>query len=302
MFTVRLGLQPLLLAGLGLCILSCAGCSDPGASVQGEIIDIVTGKPLQRVPVKAETPTDIKEEMRRANISSKTDRNGNFVISGLLPERRYTLSGLGDHYFFRPTTFNSPEAGLTRILEPSIGGLMLLSNTQESHELVGVQSSWSFPSSEKELALTELSSIFADSKSYLIFETGSKELVFFVLNADDVPLPFLTAKEWLLEHGAVELGTGSIKTSVPLLEPPENGYLYRFLPNQQDAHDLRNEVGIALVNSGSKRALFLTATEPDADASLILICDVALSRDNSRVVDSLLSAQDIRVIAPQESH
>ena len=71
--------------------VAISGCSKKGASIEGHLKDAYTNLPIAYPDVTIETKTNIKEELNRAKITTSPDKNGEFIIKGLLPEQVYII-------------------------------------------------------------------------------------------------------------------------------------------------------------------------------------------------------------------
>lgn len=96
-----------------LCLISC---SKKGASIEGQLKDSFTNKPISYPDVTFETKTNIKEELNQAKKISTPDKNGTIKLSGLLPEKNYHIYSENKSIRIFNQTIKTPKIDETYII------------------------------------------------------------------------------------------------------------------------------------------------------------------------------------------
>jgi len=105
----------ILITFLGLCFSCSDGLS--GSKAKGRVVDMITGQHLTNVSITAVTKTDIEEDKKFEQQSTKTDANGNFHLKGLSPKYSYILTATKEGYSIAELRFSPPEEGQTKLFE-----------------------------------------------------------------------------------------------------------------------------------------------------------------------------------------
>jgi tetratricopeptide (TPR) repeat protein len=110
------------------CLFCLAFLCGFNSKVKGKAIDIITKKPIVNTTIVASTKIDILEDKKYERREGKTDINGDFVIKGLSPQYRYTISANAAGYISSKISARPPKENKTRILDRPI--VLILSPNQ----------------------------------------------------------------------------------------------------------------------------------------------------------------------------
>lgn len=105
-----------------ICLSVIFGCDlfTSGSSIKGNLVDAISGEPIKGFKIVATTKTDIEEELSGSNLETMTDDKGEFIIKGVLPNKKYKITPSRDGYLSDTYYIDSPNKGETRIIDKTI--------------------------------------------------------------------------------------------------------------------------------------------------------------------------------------
>ncbi len=236
---------------LSLIFLSC-GYAKKSASIEGNVIDIVSLQPIANISVTAITQTNIKEELDSAERKGTTDKRGMFRISGLLPERVYSLKGQGQNYLLIPTEVSAPEIGKTRIIQsPLLGfhsskdGLKSILRTERTYLV--------FESLLSEQEVLDIL-ISKTSDNFLLYRQDREGQVRYFIFSNSINYKVInqvfTDNITILSDFTTFMG--------PVKNAPEQAWLYEFRCKLGTASDIYKQIGFQLAKEKSARIIVFT--------------------------------------------
>ena len=97
-------------------MLLSVACSD-ASGVKGEVVDIITGIPLPNVTISANTKTKYEEDKKCESITTKTNKNGKFVLKGLCDQYKYSITATKQGYSLDEIRIPPTPEGKTTLLQ-----------------------------------------------------------------------------------------------------------------------------------------------------------------------------------------
>lgn len=105
---------------VGIVLASLASCNQT-SSISGNVEDEFLSSPISGVKITASTSTDILEDKKFEKVTTKTDNEGKFVISGLSSKYSYTIIAEKEGYLSNwQNNISPPEEGKTKLLSSII--------------------------------------------------------------------------------------------------------------------------------------------------------------------------------------
>ncbi|MBT4485839.1 MAG: carboxypeptidase regulatory-like domain-containing protein [Candidatus Latescibacteria bacterium] len=87
------------------------------SKIQGRVVNPLSNEPVSGVTVVGTTRSNIAEEQNQVKIVGETNKKGEFLLKGALPEKEYTLSIAREPYVNSKRVVVAPEKGKTVLCE-----------------------------------------------------------------------------------------------------------------------------------------------------------------------------------------
>lgn len=228
------------------------GCTKKYPSIEGEVLDFISLRPITNILIKASTKTDIKEELKNANKEVSTSKNGKFTLSGLLPNKLYSLKGKGKDYTLIPITIMTPEVGQTKILQSPLLGFSTHSNQIE------LNTELKYIIIESDLSENEIKIMLSNrlSNNSMLYKSDNNRYHIFSKQIDS---PII--REIFHDNADILLDFDMFASNIQ--NYPSKALLYRINCKPELFSEIYNKLGFYLIENGATRVIILVTHNRD---------------------------------------